>query len=119
MKRLGLSILLVLSLTTSVKAETDRALLLKQPMHLSGLIRTDRAPRSWKYLKLKPGSYTYYYYEWLMPDGTFAIQGLSNPIPNVPDRRPLLDSHPNIAIVLWPIQFVGVGTAIGLSATKL
>jgi hypothetical protein len=114
-----LPLILAFVLTLPAFAETDRALLLQQPMHLSGLIRTDRAPRLKKWLYLKPGAYTYYYYEWLMPDGSFAVQGLAKPIENVPDRRPLRDSHPNLAIILWPIQFVGVGTAIGLSASKL
>ena len=119
MKAFLLALALILFFQETSLAETDRAFLLNQTVHLSALVRTDRLPRSWKTLKLIPGKYTYYYYEWLMPDGGFAIQGVPNPIPNVMDRRPLSDSHPNLAIILWPIQFVGVGTAIELSSAKL
>jgi hypothetical protein len=116
--KLVFALILTFFLISPVYADNSK-IYLNVTTHLAALVRTDRAPRSWKTLWLKPGRYTYYYYEWLMPDGTFAVQGTPNPFPNVPDRRPLSDSHPNVAFILAPIQFVGFSTAMGLTASKL
>lgn len=87
--------------------------------HLASLVRTDRAPRSWKTLWLVPGKPKFYYYEWVEMDGSIATKVETSPIKGIPDRRIFSDSHPNLNLILVPVQFVGVGTAIGLGAAKL
>jgi hypothetical protein len=88
-------------------------------VHLASLVRTDRNPRSWKTLWLKPGRPKFWYYEWVMQDGSIATKVETKQIKGIPDRREFSDSHPDLALILAPIQFIGVGTAIGLTAYKL
>lgn len=66
---------------------------------LQSLIRTDRRPRSWKSLKLKPGKIYRWYYAWIMPDGSTVTKIELIPIKGIQDDRPLSDSHPNSYLI--------------------
>jgi len=87
--------------------------------HLAGLTRTDREPRSWKsWLWLRPGKEKFYYYEWILENGSTITKVETIKIKQAPDRRPLADSHPNLNAVL---PFAGVaGSAFqGVGATAV
>ena len=113
MKKLILILLLLLCCPSTYAYDVNKA------PHLASLVRTDRAPRSWKTLWLVPGKPKFYYYEWVEMDGSIATKVETSPIKGVPDCRIFSDSHPNLNLILVPVQFVGVGTAIGLGAAKL
>ncbi len=73
---------------------------LNNAAHLAALVRSDRQPRSWKTLWLKPGKPTFYYYEWIQSNGAAVIKIETVKLKHVPDRRSLRDSHPNLAIII-------------------
>ena len=72
--------------------------------HLAALVATDRAPRSWKFLKLVPGKVTYWYYQYVLADGSTVTRVTNAPIKQAPDRRPLRESHPDLAILVPGVQ---------------
>ena len=63
------------------------------------LVRTDRAPRSWKFLKLWPGKVVSHFYTELQLDGTTKLKESDHEIFHVKDDRPFSQSHPNLYIV--------------------
>ena len=85
--------------------------------HLSALVRTDRKARSWKTFKLMPGKVTYWYYEWILADGSKVTKVTNQKIKGVPDLRPLKESHPNLAIVVPTVT--ALGAAGGPSLARL
>lgn len=99
-----LAALVLLLSCPGAHAEEDAPL--NNAAHLTALIHTTRAPRSWKYLKLWPGKIEKYYYEWVMPDGTVRIKIESHPLTDegVADRRPLSESRPNVYLILTGAQ---------------
>lgn len=78
--------------------------------HLSALVRTDREPRSWKRgFFLIPGKETYFYYEWVKADGTTVTKIEDHKLEHIPDRRPLSEAHPNLAIIIPLGGLIGSG----------
>lgn len=73
----------------------------------TALVHTDRAKRSAKFLWLVPGKVTRYHYEWVLADGRTVTKIEETKAPGVPDRRPLRDSHPNLAVVVPAAQAFG------------
>lgn len=90
---------------------------------IDALIHTDRKPRSWKWLKLKPGKVFRYMYSLVLVDGSVVTKITTVPYRAVQDDRPLAESHPNMAIAVYLGQsFGGVivgGIGVGLGAARL
>lgn len=88
--------------------------------HLTALVHSTRAKRSFKTLYLVPGKIEKYYYEWIMPDGTTVTKVESHPLTSegVADRRPFSESHPNLHAASVVIQTGAAwGPAVGNAVT--
>ncbi len=85
------------------------------------LVRTDRAPREWKFLKLKPGKVTSHFYTELEEDGSTITREADHIIYGVKDDRPLDQSHPNLHLIIkaGEASIPGlVGTLVGLNGRR-
>lgn len=105
---------LILSLMASLMvafppALADEEAPLNNAAHLTALIHTTRAKRSWRSLYLIPGKIDKYYYEWVMPNGEVRVKIESHPLTSegVADRRPLSESHPNLNAAIVAGQTLG------------
>ncbi|MBX9937667.1 MAG: hypothetical protein K2Y32_00355 [Candidatus Obscuribacterales bacterium] len=117
-KKIIVAALLLLLSAPPALAQDDPDAPLNNAAHLTALVHTTRAPRSWKSLKILPGKIEKYYYEFVMPDGTVRIKVQSHPLTaeGVADRRPLSESHPNVQATLTVLQ---TGAAWGPSIARL
>lgn len=104
MQKTLLAIAIALHCSAPVVAQEET---INKYAHLSALVESERAPRSWKTLKLWPGKVTLYHYKWIMPDGSKVEKLETVKIKGVPDKRPLSDSHPNLAIAVPSLEIVG------------
>ena len=87
-------------------------------MLMTALITSDREERSLKnWLYLAPGPVKFYHYEWVDEYGKKIDKIEAAPIKGVPDRRPLVMSHPNWHIALWTTQCLA-NTAGGFAARR-
>lgn len=65
---------------------------------IQSLVKCDRRPRKWKYLKLVPGTIYRYYYDWVMCDGSVVRKIEGHQLKGIQDDRPFSQSHPNMYI---------------------
>lgn len=111
MNKILVAILMALSCPVAIADELPP---INNAAHLTALVHTTRARRSWKTGKLWPGKIEKYYYEWIMPDGTTVTKVESHPLTDegVADRRPYSEAHPNLNAL-----FVGAQTGASWGPT--
>lgn len=97
----ALSLALLFSCSAAWAADLNKA------AYRTALIHTERDPRAKKFFWLMPGKIVRWHYEWVMPDGSTVTKVEETHLDNVPDRRPLRESHPNLAIIVPATQAIG------------
>lgn len=106
-KPIALMVSLLVALPAGAAEDT-----LNKVAHIAALTHSERAPRKKKYLWLVPGKEITFYYEWILEDGTRRVQVLPHKLGHVPDERPFVESHPNLARLI-PAGINGAGNAFG------
>ena len=114
MKSPLLAIALTLLVVSPVNAQEST---FNNVAHLAGLIHVDREPRAKKFFWIKPGKVRFWYYQWILEDGSTKTKVETHQVKQAPDLRPLRESHPNISLLLPTFQTAG-NVFMGVAAIK-
>lgn len=113
--RYALAILVIMSMMAPANASEK---CINNAAHMRALVHTDRAKREKKFLWLKPGKITKWYYEWVREDGSVVVKVEDHKLAEVYDSRPFRESNPNLAIALPALQAVMNTTVNTVTAVK-